>query len=501
QRIGAGRVAGDPAAVAEILRRCAGLPLALVITAAWAAMNAHLPLAVLAEQLRGDRDRLDALTTGDPGTDLRAVFSWSYRALAPEAARLFRLLGLHPGPEITVPAAASLAALTLPAARNRLAELVRANLAAEPTPGRYTMHDLVRTFASEMAAEVDQGRSRRAAARRMFDHYLHSAHAGDRLSNPARDPLTLAPAANGVSPEYPSDTKEALAWFTAERPVLVALVEQAASTGMAQHAWQLAWSLWTFLDLRGHWDDLAATQRIAIAAARETGDRPAQADAHRMLARAYTRRWRNDEAHAELLRALELYRVIGSRAGQSQTHLNLSLLRERQGRIGEALEHARQSLDLFRKLGDGHGQARALNAAGWYHALLGDHTRALSHCQEALARLRGLDDRVGEATTLDSIGYARMHLGEHEQALADFQRAIDLYRDLGDRHLEAFVQVHIGDTYEAIGDAHGARAAWRDALSILDHFDPPEAAKVRAKLARAASFSRDPVEVQSTLAR
>ncbi|HEX6682479.1 MAG TPA: BTAD domain-containing putative transcriptional regulator [Candidatus Limnocylindrales bacterium] len=192
QRVGAARTAGEPAAVAEILDRCAGLPLALVIIAARAALSGNLPLAALADRLRRGGDRLDALTTGDPGTDLRAVFSWSYRSLGAGAARLFRLLGLHPGPDVSVAAAASLAAVTVCEARRLLAELVRASLAAEPAAGRYRLHDLLRAYAAEVAVSGEPRRTRRAATFRMLDHYLHSAHAA------ARDPLTLPPPAPGV---------------------------------------------------------------------------------------------------------------------------------------------------------------------------------------------------------------------------------------------------------------------------------------------------------------
>jgi tetratricopeptide (TPR) repeat protein len=482
QRVGVDRTEGEPDAVSEIIDHCGGLPLALVIIAARAAMSGNLPLAVLARQLRDDGDRLDALATGDPGTDLRSVFSWSYRVLDADAARLFRLLGVHPGPQISVPAAASLAALTVPTVRRLLAELVRANLVAELDDGRYSLHDLLRTFAAELARPLDGNHSRRAAIRRMLDHYLHSAAAADRLSRPARDPLVLEPPAFGVVPESPPDLRDALRWFTVERTVLIAAVEL-ASTVSARHAWQLAWSLSTFLDLRGHWDELIGTQHTAIAAAQRAADPGAQAGAHRLLARAYTRKRRIDDADVQLLRALDLYRGAGDRNGESHTHLNLALLRERQGRYPEALDHARRSLKIFESAGDQYGQACAHNAVGWYHALLGDHPMALRHCRQALARMQALGDRVGQASTWDSIGYAHHHLGQHPRALADFQQALDLYRDLGDRHLEGFVLVHIGDTHDAVGDAEAARSSWEEALGILDDLDQPEAEKLRAKLA------------------
>lgn len=483
RRVGAARLAAEPAAVAEMIDRCAGLPLALVILAARAALDRHLPLAAVADQLRGDGDRLDALTTGNPDTDLRAVFSWSYQALDPAAARLFRLLGLHPGPDVTAPAAASLAAWTVPDTRRQLTELVRAGLVGEPVPGRFLLHDLVRAYAAEVAGRAQPARTRRRATLRMLDHYLHSAYAAEQLTQPRpHEEFTVAPPAARVTPELAADTEQALAWLAAERAVLVAAVERAAAT-LPGHAWRLARSLATYLDRRGHWDDLAEVQRLAADAAGRDGDHEAQAVAHRTLARAYTRLRRIDDAHRELLRAQELYHAVDDLVGQSRVQLELALVRERQGRFPQALDHATQGLEILRGTGDSHGTARALNAVGWCHALLGDHPAALDHCRRALARLEELDDRGGVASTLDSIGYAHHHLGDHDRAVDAFRRAADLYRALGDGHLEALVRSHLGDALAAAGDGPAARTAWRQALAVLDHLDPPEAEKVRRRLA------------------
>ncbi|HZM80031.1 MAG TPA: NB-ARC domain-containing protein, partial [Candidatus Limnocylindrales bacterium] len=226
RRLGADRVAAEPDAVAQIITACAQLPLALAIVAARAATEPHLPLHALAGELRDNNSssssggRLAALRTDDPATGVRAVFSWSYQALTPLAARLFRLLGLHPGPDISAPAAASLAALPLPDARGLLGELTRANLLIEHVPGRYTFHDLLRAYATEQAHTTDPDQQRHTATHRLLDHYLHTAHIAGRLLDPHRDPITLTPAQPGVVPEHPTDSQQALDWFAAEHPVL-----------------------------------------------------------------------------------------------------------------------------------------------------------------------------------------------------------------------------------------------------------------------------------------
>jgi tetratricopeptide (TPR) repeat protein len=295
------------------------------------------------------------------------------------------------------------------------------------------------------------------------------------------------PVAGVVVDEFPT-LAHALGWFAAERAVLAAAVDRAATLS-AGYAWQLARTLSTYLDLSGHWDDLAATQRIAVEAAAECRDVTAEADAHRRLARAYTRLHRGDDAHLELLRALDLYGVAGDTIGQGHVHLSLALMRERQSRYADALDHARRGLETFMSIGDVHGLARARNSVGWYHTLLGDHHEALVQCGQALDILKDFDDRIALAATWDSIGYAHHHLGEYAPAVDAFLQAVRLYRDVGDRHLEAFVLSHLGDAYAADGRTEAADAVWRVALEAFERYDPPEAEKLRARISPAIQSS------------
>lgn len=247
-RLGADRLAAEPAATAELIALCARLPLALAITAARAATRSQFPLAVLAAELRDARGRLDRLATGEDATDLRAVFSWSCHQLSAPNARMFRLLGLHPGPDITDAAAASLAGLPRSEARRLLAGLTRRHLLAEPVPGRYALHDLLRAYAAELAAATEDEQDRRAAIGRTLDHYLHTAHAAALLLKPSRELITLTPARSGVTPEHVADHLQALGWFEAEREVLLAAIAMAAETGFDAYAWQLPSAMADFLD-------------------------------------------------------------------------------------------------------------------------------------------------------------------------------------------------------------------------------------------------------------
>ncbi|HEV2374493.1 MAG TPA: tetratricopeptide repeat protein [Streptosporangiaceae bacterium] len=481
-RIGSGRLTAEAGAGDEIITRCARLPLALAIVAARATTHPHLPLAALASELRDRNARLDTLTTDDQYTDVRAVFSWSYHTLTPDAARLFRLLSLHPGPHISVGAAASLAAHPIDQVRPLLAELTRASLLAEHIPGRYTRHDLLHAYATHLTHAIDLDEQRRAAAHRMLDHYLHTAHAADRLVHPARDPITLTPAQPGVTPEHPTGREQALAWFTAEHPVLLAAVEHATTNGFHTHTWQLAFTLSTFLDWRGHWHDLAHTSRTAVAAAQQQADPTVQARAHRILARAYTILGRFDDAHNEFHNAFDLDREAGDQVGQANTHHRLAYLWGQQGHLMQALDHAQQALQIFRAADHQRGRADALNNVGWYHALLGDHQQTLNYCAQALTLQQDLGNHRGQAETWDSLGYAHHHLGQQTRAITCYQHALALYQDLGERYHEAETLTHLGETHHAADNPEAAHDAWHQALTILNDLGHPDADTVRAKL-------------------
>lgn len=481
-RLEAGRIASEPAAASELISLCARLPLALSIAAARAEARPSFPLAVLAAGLRDTQGRLDALEAGEPTASIRAVFSWSCRHLSTAAARMFRLLGIHPGPDVTVPAAATLVAVAVGTARRALDELTGANLLAEHAPGRYAFHDLLRDYAAELASARDRDAERRAVGRRMLDHYLHTGHAAERLLYPARDPITLAAPAEGVVPELLADHKQALAWFRDEHRVLLAVISRAAETGFDTHACELPRILVTFLDSQGHWHDFAAIQQTALAAAQRLGDLQGQAWAHRLLGRAHVRLGSHADAHAHLSRALAFYRDLDDKGGEAHVHTYLAKLAEIERRYDKALLHAEEGLSLFRACGNAAGEARALNSAGWCHTRLGDYKQALDCCQQALDLHTELGNRQGQAATWDSIGYARHHFGDYSQAITSYQRALELFRDLGNRYEEAETLIRIGDTSLAASRPAAAFSTWQQALAILEDLHLAEAEEVHAKL-------------------
>jgi DNA-binding SARP family transcriptional activator len=481
-RLGTDRVAAEPEAVDELVAACARLPLALAIVAARAATDRTLPLAELARQLRRAGTGLDAFSGEDSRTNVGAVFSWSYQALPADAARLFRLLGLHPGPDLTVPAAASLAGIPVPAARTLLDQLTEAHLVTQATPGRYTFHDLLRAFAAERAEAEDAGTDRLTATHRLLDHYLYATREAAELLEPSREPVTLGPAQPGVAAETHTDQARAGAWLAVERPVLVGAVRLAGSAGFDEHAWRLALLLATFLDRRGHWQDWMAVQHAALAATERLADRSAQAHIHLEIGRAHVRLGQHDDAHPHFQRALDLFTELGDLAGQARTHLRFNWVLDQQGRLPESLHHAYEARRLAEAAGHRRALAGALNAIGWLHALLGEYAQTLPHCQQAVTISQELDDEQTEADAWDSLGYAHHHLGQHEDAISCYRRAIDLFRKLGNRFQEADALGRLGDVHRADGDLDTTRDCWQRSVDILSELDHPGADAVRAKL-------------------
>jgi DNA-binding SARP family transcriptional activator/tetratricopeptide (TPR) repeat protein len=476
------RARAEADAAQQLTEACSRLPLALSIVAARVAARPYLPLADLARELADAQGRLEALDAGDPVASVRAVFSWSCEQLSGPTARMFRLLGLHAGPDVTIAAAASLAGVDRGQAAAAVAELADAHLIAEHAPGRYAFHDLLRAYAAYLAGTTDSEAERHDAVRRVLDYYLHTASAGSGLLNPARPQLPLEPPWQGVTPEPLGSVGDALAWFEAERQVLIAAITQAADAGLDAHAWQLPWAVWLFFDREGYWHDQVAIQRIAIAAAGRLGDRARQAHAYRDLGCTFGRLGQLAEARELCTQALDLHREVGDRMGEARAHNEIAMLAEQQGRIAEALGHAQLSLALYRDEGYEPGLAKMLNGVGWMHALLGDYEQALEFCEQALGMYRGRGDPLNEAATWDSLGYSLLHLGRLEEAISCLRTAVGLIEVLRTGYYQTTMLVHLGDAYYAAGQLPQARQAWQEALAILEDLDHSDADQVRARL-------------------
>lgn len=480
----ASRLGRQAAEADELIDLCGRLPLALGIAAARAITVPGTSLAGLAAELREARlDSLQVPGEAESAVSVRAVFSWSYRTLTDQAAQMFRLLGLHPGIDIDILAAASLARLDAGRAQRVLGELTAAQLVSEHSPGRFVLHDLLRAYAAEQALACDGEAERRAALGRLFDHYLHTAHSGSVLMSAGGNTIVVPPLASGTAPQRLASRAEALAWFAAERRVLMAVIGAAGGSGFDRHAWQLPATLDDFFARRGNWHDWLRAQQIALAAALRLGDRLAEARVHRSLGDAciVLREFADAQEHFE--RALEIYRDLGCGADEGGCLFRLSRLYDECENYGECLRHARQALRLFREAGDKVAEAWARNAIGWAYCQLGERGHALVSCQSAVGLFRAAGSPFGEAAALDSLGYVLHQAGHPGRAVAQYRQAVVCYQRVGDRYYYAQTLIHLGDALAADGDLGTARGTWREALEILEDLRQPIAEQVRARLA------------------
>ena len=482
------RVAGTPAALDSIIAHCARLPLALAIVAGRAAARPGVPLDVVAAEVAQAPRRLDALTGGDAATDVRVVFEWSYQALSRPAARLFRLLGLHPGPDVTLLPAACLLGVPPEQLSRLITELSAASLLLEHRAGRFSLHDLLRAFAREQALGHDADTDHRAALHRLLDHYVHTAHAAVLLLDAARQAVPLAAPQPGVVVEQHTDHDQALAWFTAEQQNLIAAIAVAEELGLDDHTWQLAWSLTTYFDWVGNTPDLVATQELALHALRRLGDTRGLAHAHREIGRTYAQIGDYAKADRHLEDARSLYQELQDAAGVARVHHSMGWSLQAQGLFREALSHTEEALRLFRAVGDRVWEARELNANGWVHAELGDYRQTLGNCEQAVVVLQELGDAHGLAGTWDTIGYAHHHLGDLTRAIACYDTSVRLFRQLGDRTTEANVLMHLGDSQYAAGHVDLARQTWLRALGMFEELGLP-CEQARSRLAGASAAS------------
>jgi len=500
RRLGQERIAAEPEAADEIIAACARLPLALSIAVGRAAVGspgrARRPLAELAAELRDARSRLDALEEGDAATDVRAVLSWSYDQLSPAAARMFRLLGLHPGPDISLSAAASLAGISRTEAGAALRELTRTHMVTERVPGRFTFHGLLRVYAADQAERHDAAAERDAAMHRVLDHYLHTAASASQRFSPSRSPLRLAAPAPGVVPADLADKDQALAWFDAEVRVLLALISYADANGFDTHAWQISWTLSPYFSRRGRWRDYVATQQIALAAASRLDDTLALAHTHFLLGQAQASMDDYAGADPNVRKALDLFRELGDRANEAVVLNGLSAMLEKQGHYDQALAVALDALRMLKAVGHWWTQANLENGVGWLYAHLGQYDEALTHCQRALSLHRESGHRGGVADTLDSLGLVYLHLGDLAEARTCYEQAIDAYREIGAPFGEGNSLAGLGDVLLREGQTDAARATFLRAAAILDTVPHPRADEIRVKL-HALDEPSDPAELQT----
>lgn len=481
--IGADRVDAEPGAAAELARHCDYLPLALRIAAERAAARSHLMLADLAEEFAGERDRLDVLTADDDETTgVRTVFSWSYHALAPEAARVFRLLGLHPGPDVGGASAAALAGSTVTSVRRQLDALTNAHLLTETRRDRYQFHDLLRAYATERAALDESPDENTNATHRVLAWYLHTAHAALYALYPQHPAIPLDPLTVTCQPLTFAHRDQALQWFDAEHANLMAAIRLAADAGQYTIAWQLPNAMDAFLAWRYHWADQITVHQLGLAAAVHIHDQRGERWALGFLSDTYLWLGRFDEILPLTLRELNVAREIGDRWAEGNSLSTLGQVHSHFGRFEEAADHYQRALVIYREINHRRSEGVALRNLAELARAQQHFEEAITYARDSLAIYREINDTLGEAFALHMLGLAYLDFRRFDEAADHFQQALAISRELSDRHSAALTLHYLGEALRGMGRLAQARESWLEALSIFDDLGAPEAAQVRVCL-------------------
>jgi tetratricopeptide (TPR) repeat protein/transcriptional regulator with XRE-family HTH domain len=460
------RAAADPAAVATLAAQCACLPLALRVAAELASARPGTSLGELSAELATLEDRLALLDAGgDARGAVASVFSWSYRNLPADTARMFRLLGLHPAADFDDRAAAALAGVLVAQARQLLGRLARAHLIQPTGGGRYGLHDLLRAYAASQAARCDSGPDQRAALTRLFDYYLATCSVAlDCLTPAERQHRPAPPPAGPAVPDLP-DRAAALAWLKTELATLTAVAAYTAAHGWASHTTRLA------ATLNGYLDEYQPLQAVtihthALEAAQASTDRAAQAHALVDLGRTHFQRGDYLQATDCYRQALTLARELDDRFMVARALGSLATAHCALGRYAEAINGHQEALEEYRDLNDQLGEAINLSNLGLAYFRQGCYQEASSVQQQALALCRDLDDQYGVVYALNALGEICCHQDQYEQAESHLRQSLEVCHPLGAQSLEAVALTRLADVYARQHRTREAAALYQQALAI-----------------------------------
>jgi tetratricopeptide (TPR) repeat protein len=475
---GRDRVEAEPEAAAEVARLCGYLPLAVRIVAARLVTRPTMSIATLGGRLADERHRLAELAAGD--VEMRASFALSRQALSSGAARLFRRLGLIAGPDFAPGVSAALIDATPRKGEELLEALVDAHLVeVASTPGRYRFHDLLRLYARERVQVEETEPDRQATLRRMFDWYLNSAEAAYWLLNPERAGRRLPP--DRPDPVFATHV-EALAWFEAERPSVVAAIHQAVDCGMYPVAWRLPDAMWIFFNFRNYWADWEETHEVGLNAAREAHNRRGEArmlenlgEVHRVANLSEVtriRRFHRDLGRFEkplgcFQQALTIYKEIGQRSDEAEVLINLGATYGTLGRFEQSVECNQQARAIFREVADRRREGVALNQLGWGYRELGRSVESVECYQQALAIFGQLGDPYWEGFVLGALGDRYVEMGRsgesvqsYQNAIGCFQQALTTFQETGNRWGE-------GDMLDALAHTYGDLQRFEEAIDYF----------------------------------
>jgi tetratricopeptide (TPR) repeat protein len=417
-------------------------------------------------------------------------FSAAYGRLSDSAARMFRLLSLHPGPDVSPRAAASLAACDMAEARRALDELARAGLVEERLAGRFAWHEAQRDYAADQARASDPAGEQDIALGRLADHYLQTLDVAVPLGYPgAVLSLPIAAARPGVLPEGFESDERARAWCHAELPVVMALLIRAAERELNVYCWQIPSKLALFLTRSGLVHDFLAVQRIALVAAGKLADPLALGHAHFHYAHACALHGEIAESDHHLRDALRNFETAADQAAAAATLNGMAQLFMQQGEYPQALDREQEALRLRLALGDKDAIAHSEDTIASIYSLLGEYDLALRHCYRSLDISRETGARLLAADALTTLGFVSLALGDSKRAIATYMEVLAIYRQAGSNVLVVSALTGLGDAQRVAGDEEAARTTWQQALALLKDLPNADDQPIRARLSRRRSHN------------
>nr|WP_063810521.1 BTAD domain-containing putative transcriptional regulator [Kibdelosporangium phytohabitans] len=469
------RVAAEPQAAAQLAELCEGLPLALAIVAERTQRTETLSQVVQA--LTDEMSEPGSFRSG-MGSELYAALSWSYRALDPPAAAMFRKLGLHPASDISTDAAAVIVDLPLTRAKQVLDQLHDAHMVEQLRPRRYELHDLIRLYAAEEASRTDSTDASLAAIRRVLDWYLHTAVSAESILQPRRRFDFVAPLTSTVPPIEFADQAGATAWFEQEFDCLRSVVIWAAAHGWGGHAWRIVIAMTTFMDRRIAWQEGAELLETALAAARAAEDRTGEGYAFNSLACQQIDQNELARAMSNLEQAIDCFIDTGHQAGETMALSNLGLVHAQAGEPERGLQFCTDGLALAEELGYQRGVANNLNNMAKAHIAMGNQEKAIDCYLRADRLFAEIGDIEPGSLNLLDLGRSYIATGQHTNAISALHRAAAGYSQLDNRRWQAIALYDLGHAIARTGHPGWARHCWRAALVVMRELADPRAAEL-----------------------
>ncbi len=462
------RVDSEPEAAQSLAEHCARLPLALRVAAERLIDRPDTALTELVRELSVEESRLDALAEEDELSDLRAVMTASYEGLDTGTARFFRRLGLHPGPEFSVLAAAALTEVSGSEARRLLDRLRRANLVECPRPGRYRLHDLVRLFVLERVRAEDGHDAVSEIVGRLARWYTHAASRAQLAKHP-HFPVVPGSDAPRELPHF-SSLEEALAWFETERTNLIAVTAAAMEQGHHDTAWRLPASVYPLFEAHRDWHAWLDLHRIGLRAAENAEDPFGLARNHLGMGDALWLLEGLDEAEQHYLAALR----SDDRWVKGFALRQLALVAWQRGDRGpDTMANVEHSRAVFREAGERRGEAMALLSLADFHADLGRWKEASSHCRAAIDAFDEIGAEWSVAWARCSLGRILTGTGRASEAVLEYGEAVPVFNKHGDADSRAVALLGLGRAHAELNEPERAREAWAAALDYFrDHGDP-----------------------------